>query len=98
MSLSEDFNDSFSPKMQNPHVLRISYDYQKFFYDFQQRVLTTIYTYGSEAGGITTTPFSQLDREVLVDMRDKLVELGGKPRELPPEQPTLNKPLRGLNP
>lgn len=98
MSLTQDFNSSHHPNMTNSQVLTLSYGYQTYHYDFQQRLLTTLYTYGSGLGGVTTTPFSQLDREVLVEMRDKLVELGGKPKELPPEAPTLNKPARGLNP
>ncbi len=97
MALSNDFNRSYSPQKLGNDVLRIGYDYATFFYDFAQRLLVTVYRY-NDAGGTTTTPFSQLDREVLVDMRDKLVELGGKPRDLPPEGPTLNKPVRGLNP
>ncbi len=98
MSLSEEFNSTHQPKMFNTQVLRIGYGDQTFFYDFQQRLMTTLYTYGSGLGGVTTTPFSQMDREVLVEMRDKLVEMGGTPKELAPEGPTLNKPVRGLNP
>ncbi len=98
MSLSEDFNSTHQPSMVNSQVLRIGYSYQTYFYDFQQRIMTTIYAYGSGMGGVNTTPFSQLDRDVLVDMRDKLVSMGGKPKELAPEGPTLNKPVRGLNP
>lgn len=97
MSLSEDFNSTYGPRKMGDNVLRIEYDYVKFYYDFQQRVLATAYRY-NDAGGTTVTPFSQLDRDTLVEMRDMLVELGGKPKELPPEAPTLNKPARGLNP
>ena len=49
-------------------------------------------------GGYHSTPFSELDRDVLVAARDTLIELGGKPPQLPPEAGTLNKPTRGLNP
>ncbi|MDI1228222.1 MAG: hypothetical protein PSY14_11110 [bacterium] len=97
MALSEEFNSSYSPRKLADNVLRMGYDYVTFFYDLEQRLLVTAYRY-SDAGGTTVTPFSKLDREVLVEMRDRLVELGGKPKELPPEAPTLNKPLRGLNP
>jgi hypothetical protein len=97
MSLSDDFNSAYSPQKIGNNVLRIELDYVKFFYDFQQRLLMTAYRY-NDAGGTTVTPFSQLDRETLIDMRDKLVELGGKPRELPPEAPVMNKQPRGLNP
>jgi hypothetical protein len=95
MALSNDFNSTYSPRKMGDNVLRVEYDYVKFYYDFQQRVLATAYEYN---GGTTVTPFSQLDRDTLVEMRDMLVELGGKPKELPPEAPTLNKPARGLNP
>ena len=97
MSLSADFNNTHNPQRMGDNVLRMGYDYVSFFYDFAQRLLVTSYRY-SDAGGTTVTPFSQLDRKTLIDMRDKLVELGGKPKELPPEGPTLNKPPRGLNP
>ncbi|HYD18490.1 MAG TPA: hypothetical protein VEF76_08435 [Patescibacteria group bacterium] len=97
MSLSASFNQSHSPSRISDSVLALSYDYQKYFYDFELRLLTTVFRY-SQTGGVTTPPFSQLDRETLVDMRDKLVELGGKPRDLPPEAPTLHKPQRGLQP
>jgi hypothetical protein len=43
------------------------------------------------------TPFSQMDREVLVLMRDKLIELGGQPPELPPEAPATQAPARKFN-
>ncbi|MCC7037131.1 MAG: hypothetical protein IT560_07460 [Alphaproteobacteria bacterium] len=97
MALSDEFNSTYSPRKIGDNVLRIEYDYVKFYYDFQQRVMATAYRY-NDSGGTTLTPFSQLDRDTLVEMRDTLVELGGKPKELPPEGPTLNKPARGLNP
>lgn len=58
-------------------------------YDFLARVLT-VQTYKDE-GGISVVPFSQLDRESLTFMRDKLIELNGKPPALPKEEemPTL---------
>ena len=46
-------------------------------YDFLSRLLLT-----SNSNGVNTTPFSQLDPEVLEFMRDKLIELGGKPPAL----------------
>lgn len=67
----------------NPSVLQFSqtgsypYVYGKF--DFLVRVLYTGY---DTDGGVQTTPFSQLDRDVIVAMRNKLIALGGKPAPL----------------
>ena len=75
----------------------VTYDYQKYYYDFQARILTTVLHYGS-SGGVHTTPFSELDRETLADMHDKLVELGGKPQALPAEAPVNPGNARKLQP
>lgn len=98
MSLSAEFNADFKPRKINGAVLALEYEYQKYYYDFQSRLLTTMMKYGSTIGGVATTPFSQLDREVLADMRDKLVELGGKPPALPPEASANPGNARKLNP
>ena len=101
MDLSNAFNNSlYTATDRTPYVLDLYIEtragsmYNSF--DFLTRSMYT--RTGSSEGGVTVTPFSQLDREVLVAMRDKLVELGGTPPELSPEAPTLNKPVRGLNP
>ena len=101
MDLSKAFNNAqYAATNKTPFVLDLYVEtragsmYNSF--DFLTRNMFT--RSGSSEGGVTVTPFSQLDREVLVAMRDKLVELGGQPPELAPEAPTLNKPQRGLNP
>lgn len=102
MELGDAFNSKSKPQVTNstPFTLDIYYEnragsvYQSF--DFMTRVMMV--RTGSSDGGMNVTPFSQLDRDVIVAARDKLVTLGGTPPELPPEAPTLNKPVRGLNP
>jgi hypothetical protein len=79
--------------MENAVTLRVYNGGMYGYYDFAQRVRLS-----PGSGGHVVTPFADLDREVLVAARDKLVELGGQPPQLPPEAWTLNKPLRGLNP
>ncbi len=51
------------------------------FFHFHTRTMHV--SSGSAEGGMTVIPFSQLDPEVLELMRDKLIELGGKPPSLP---------------
>jgi len=100
MSLSANFNSSHRPYMASEGVLMVSYDYHRHYYDFNMQTLTTVLTYGS-AGAVSVTPFSQLERGTLIDMRDKLIELGGKPPELPPEAPAnfaAARPKGALNP
>jgi hypothetical protein len=96
MSLSEAFNRGFDVSKQNDAVLRITYDSVRQFYDFLGRVVVTIYD-GYNKGGVSTTPFSQVDRETLIAMRDKLVELKGNPPELPPEAPAAATAGKKLN-
>jgi hypothetical protein len=86
MSLSEAFNRGYDVYKENDAVLRVSYDSIRQFYDFLGRTVITIYD-GYNKGGVTTTPFSQVDRETLIAMRDKLVDLKGNPPELPAEAP-----------
>ncbi|MCC7037136.1 MAG: hypothetical protein IT560_07485 [Alphaproteobacteria bacterium] len=100
MSIAESFNDNNYGRRINDFVLGVSYGLTAnsststyYQYDFMARILTT--RTGGSDGGITVTPFSQLDAESLEHLRNRLVELNGKP---PPLSPTLNKPQRGLNP
>ena len=67
MSLADDFKRSHSSDKVNDSVLKVSNGYFSCVYDFTQRVVYT--------GEGVLTPFSQLDREVLILMRDRLVEL-----------------------
>jgi len=101
MDLSTAFNNTkYEANNRNPFVLDLYYETRagSIYNSFDFLTRTMVSRTGSSEGGITVTPFGQLDREVLVAMRDKLVELGGHPPELASEAPTLNKPQRGLNP
>lgn len=101
MSLTAAFNDDYQTEMVNSYVLTVQYDVagytQVLAYDFMARMMT-LRTDGYAEAGVRMTPFNQLDRDSLVDMRDELIRLGGKPPALPAEPGTLNKPARGLNP
>ena len=74
-------------------LLRVMSDSVYYKFDFALRVMTT-----RASDGVAVTPFSQLDREMLVEMRDKLVALGGKPPALPEERQTGPIFPRKLNP
>lgn len=104
MSLAEDFNSNGYGRKVNDFVLSISYGITPtstlntyYQYDFMARIMTTR-TNGSD-GGIVVTPFSQLDAESLERLRGRLIDLGGKPPELPGtmDKAGLRKP-GGLNP
>jgi hypothetical protein len=101
MSLTAAFNDDYPAEMANSYVLVVQYDVagynQVMAYDFKARVMTLRTDDYAEAG-VRILPFSQLDRDSLVEMREQLIELGGNPPPLPAEPNTLNKPARGLNP
>lgn len=91
-SLADAFN-KINSVMENAVTLRVYNGGIYTYYDFAQRVRMSSIT-----GSQLVTPFAELDREVLVAARDKLVELGGQPPQLAPEPGTLNKPVKGLNP
>ncbi len=101
MSLTGDFNQNgYNAQKINGFVLGVSYSngggssiYHT--YDFMARVMTT--RTGSSDGGTVVMPFSQLDRGALIAMRDRLVDLGGKPPELPPEEPATQAAQKKLN-
>jgi hypothetical protein len=90
MGLSGYFNTSYKAAKENDNVLRVSYtvggNSAYLIYDFLARVMFS--RTGSSDGGHFVTPFSQLDRESLVEMHDQLVALGGKPPPLPAEPAT----------
>lgn len=67
-------------------VLRVHNSRHYYFYDFTLRVMTTAVHHGGNS-----LPFALVDRDVLVEARDKLIELGGNPPELPPELPPAPK-------
>lgn len=96
MSLSEAFNGNYSVCKENDSVLCVSYGGVHNYYDFLGRMVVTVYD-GYNKGGVSTTPFAAVDRETLIAMRDKLVELKGAPPELPAEAPALAAPLKKFN-
>jgi hypothetical protein len=101
MDVKAAFNEQYKATKSNDYVLDVSFysNNQSHIYhtfDFMSRTLIT--GRSSSSVGFNVTPFAQLDRDMLITMRDKLVELGGNPPDLAPEAPTLNKPARGLNP
>jgi len=51
-------------------------------YDFLARLMYA--TASSSASSVSVTPFSQIDREALEFFHGKLIDLNGKPPELPP--------------
>ena len=93
MSLSFEFNSEYKASRKGDYVLVVSCNGSHFTYDFAARIL---YGWGDGSGSYGVTPFSQLDRETLIAMRDKLVELGGKPPELP-DEPAAAPPARKFN-
>ncbi|HYD18492.1 MAG TPA: hypothetical protein VEF76_08445 [Patescibacteria group bacterium] len=93
-SIKDSFND-MSLSKQRSAVLAVSNGVTTVFYDFAQRLVMNTTT----GGYYNLTPFSQFDRETLVALRDRLVDLGGNPPELPAEPATaLPRQARGLNP
>ena len=97
MSLTSQFNSSYNASLISPGVLRVASDDYYYSYDFNARLLIVRSNYTREAGP-SVTPFSQLDRDSLITMRDKLVELGGKPPELPLEPSVMPGKTQRLNP
>jgi hypothetical protein len=91
-SLSEQFNRYNAVRVWDS-VLRVDSTLQSFHYDFVLRIM-----YGYDC----VTPFSQLDRDVLIGARDKLIALGGYtswqevPEALRAKSPLLKRP-RGFN-
>jgi hypothetical protein len=95
MSLSIEFNEKdYKATKNSDYVLAVTCAGSTFCYDFAARVM---YGWGRNSGSYGMTPFSQLDRETLVTMRDKLVDLGGKPPELSPEAPATQASSRKFN-
>ncbi len=101
MSYSEDFS-AISKKMtfskDNDVQLLVKqpgiYYESSFRYNFMTRML--VYSSGvyNETSGAGVAPFSQLDPEMLAAMRDKLIELGGKPPALPASDSAPFSPIR----
>jgi hypothetical protein len=66
----------------------------KTVFNFQARRVQEIYESAPGAPVVNTVPFAAYDAAALTLARDKLVRLGGSPRELEtaPEKPRLAKP------
>ncbi|HYD18489.1 MAG TPA: hypothetical protein VEF76_08430 [Patescibacteria group bacterium] len=96
-SLSEAFNDNYAGKKFNDNILQVTSGSINYFYDFAARMMIMRGDWGSDYN-LATTPFSQLDRDVLIAARDKLVALGGKPPALPAEAPQLPQAQRKFAP
>ncbi|HYD17895.1 MAG TPA: hypothetical protein VEF76_05410 [Patescibacteria group bacterium] len=88
MSLKAEFNGSYNASKVSAGVLRVTSDDYTYSYDFNARILVVRTNYTREAGP-HVVPFSQLDRDSLIQFRDKLVELGGNPPDLPSEASVL---------
>lgn len=85
MSLKDTFNSkNYNFSVTHDAALQISSPGNSIYYhfDFAMRLMTARY---GEA--VSTQPFAQMDRETLIEVREKLLELGGHPPELPAEQP-----------
>ncbi|MEZ0225149.1 MAG: hypothetical protein ACAH83_11390 [Alphaproteobacteria bacterium] len=96
--MKADFNNpKYTVTKETEAVLSVRYDAggvsNSLIYDFNARILLARASYG----GLSVTPFSQLDRESLIEMRDKLIELKGNPPELPPEAPVTQASSKKFN-
>jgi hypothetical protein len=89
--LKASFNKNHAERISDS-VLMVHNGRYYYFYDFALRVMTTAVHHGG-----SSTPFSQLDRETLVEAREKLISLGGNPPELPAEKPATGKPGNKFN-
>jgi hypothetical protein len=99
VALKDQFNSSYTARKDNDYVLSLYYGSEGgstyISFDFMTRTMVT--RNGRSDGGIVVTPFSQLDRDMLINMRDVLVDFGGKPPELPAEGPATQPPARKFN-
>ncbi|MBI1214716.1 MAG: hypothetical protein GC185_02730 [Alphaproteobacteria bacterium] len=97
MALSEKFNTEYRVEKNGEGALSLRFgDFagsNYLTYDFNLRLLFA--RTGASESGLTVTPFSQLDRESLEDMREKLIELGGHPPELPIDKRATPQPPKG---
>lgn len=98
MSIAEHFNDkNYELRKESDQVIScyISMRAGTIYttYDFAARVMYA--RTGSSDGGLSVTPFDQLDRESITFFHDKLVELGGKPAPLPWTTQKPDKPGHG---
>lgn len=100
MGLTAEFNKDYTATRDSDFVLTLRYNtggYESILsYDFMARVMI-MRTSGHGDGGAVVTPFSQLDRETLVEFREALIKLKGNPPELPAETPSAGQPGNKFN-
>lgn len=78
-TLKEAFDDGkYITSKANNNVLYVGYGINHMYYDFLARVMFA----RTDQGGVSVTPFSQLDSQTIGAMRERLIELEGKPPEL----------------
>ena len=96
MSLKDQFNGKYTAQKDNDYVLGLYYKGRGgdtyIAVDFMTRTMVTRTGYGD--GGVAVIPFSQLDRDMLIGMRDTLIELEGRPPELPAETASSATPKK----
>jgi hypothetical protein len=97
MDIAECFNDKsdvmkYERRGECPHILLVNYRYDGFYqtYDFAARQVLTRHDHS-----IAVTPFAQVDPESLAALRQKLIDLGGKPPELPSAGSSAPAPSSG---
>jgi hypothetical protein len=98
MSLTETFN-AFEAKKVSPHAIQVVSGNFCYHYDFALRQQLAWFSPTGSQGWqpFGNAPFSQLDREVLELARNKLIDLGGSPPELPAAQQPDPPKAKGLN-
>ena len=87
MTLKDAFNSrDYTYSRIGDNILYVDAGTVDYRYELAMRVVT-----------MSAIPFTQLDRDTLSEMRDRLVDLGGKPPALPADTPPQHAPQR-LNP
>ena len=93
MAIRDAFNQQYAAQKFDDNVLSLYHPGRGggiyIDFDFLTR---TMQTHASGTGAnISVIPFSQLDPEVVIELREKLVELGGNPQALS-SQDAVQKP------
>lgn len=89
MSYSEEFKAATQTRFLKQDDACISLrtgEYGPYVYHTYNFLTRTMTVYAGENSGLKTYLFAELDRDVLGAMREKLIELGGKPPSLPPAE------------
>jgi len=97
--IAEHFNETnYALRKASDQVLAVTINVPSVssvytIYDFTARVMYA--RTGSSEGGLTVTPFDQMDRESVGFFHQKLQDLGGNPPPLPWEEQKHAKPGTG---